>query len=955
LKVAAVNDKSPQSSRVKSVLRYTMMPEILPRIRALGFHFGHFAYLLALVFASARLLPQNHPVLNAVNIGRYSVRQVIAMAANNITWSTKNIDQIAIFSAIVIGLIMIVIQAGLIAFAALVGFNPAQASGVNANSFFIPTDAAYVKNNDVALIFLAQVFGADIGFFEVATVNQTVPVMEAIRSILAFYSMAMMVIAVIIVLYYIMTVVGEAAKTGTPFGQRFNSLWAPIRLVVALGLLVPLGSGLNSAQYITLWAAESGSNFATNIWSQFARGITETSDLVSQPEGQTTTSLVQALLSYETCKAAFEQIEPDSNVNVLQRVGNIGEAVLWDDVDGMAARAASAGMSKIELIWVHAEPGDQLVGRNRRADYPYDCGSFDISLNEFDVYNDNGTISVSDSPMYWWSDIWGPGSHDLVGQISSELRQSYVAELRRAMDSIRPLGQRIAEHEISINATANYGDTSTLDGIDVELDRVAREIYQNINASIVTTFSTISGAGDTSDVITETISKGWGAAGIWFSNIGKINQFYHENANITFPVVGDIIEQDDGDTTGVWQAIVSMGRPAHAEILSAQDFAFENYGRNVFLNTPTTDPGLYNEIRFNSDEYTASDSYLGDLVVWLLGGGQLVSMRETPTLDPMAHLMGAGSSMVNRSLIFMTVGAIGSTAGAVADNPRVQRLLNRVPLARGLVEVLALIAPLALAIGAIGFIAGAMLFYVIPLMPFIYFAFAVMGWVMEIFEAIIAMPLWALSHLRIDGDGMPGQAAIQGYALIFMIFLRPALIVFGLIGGYLLFGAATYYLGSIFDMATGVARATVGNGFSDAGAMGMLVYTIIYVFLVYNIALMCFKMVDQVPNQILRWLGVGAQTFSDGRGDPIGGQRDLLIGGAAAVTTLKGGISGTRSAINQAKSEEFSMKQGVMNARAQGSTRAQVEAVYGEKGSDFYGTLDAADRRGEPDGGDRDR
>lgn len=85
----------------KAVFRYAMKPGIMPRLRSLGMHFGHFAYLNALVLNSARLIPQHHQVLHAVNIGKFSVRQVLAIAANNITWSWKNIDQIAIIGAVV--------------------------------------------------------------------------------------------------------------------------------------------------------------------------------------------------------------------------------------------------------------------------------------------------------------------------------------------------------------------------------------------------------------------------------------------------------------------------------------------------------------------------------------------------------------------------------------------------------------------------------------------------------------------------------------------------------------------------------------------------------------------------------------------------------------------------------------------------------------------------------------
>lgn len=244
-------DKISRRVNLRSIARYSMTPEIMPRIRGLSVHFGHFAYLIALVLNSARLIPNGHPMLNPSTIGQFAIRDVLAFAANRIQWSWKNTDQIAIFGSIIIGLILIVIQAVIIAFAA---FSSTAFASSGADSYF-STPAANVPT-DVVLIFLDQVFGANLDMFGSASEPAGTPVYFGLQAILGLYSMATMVIAVIIVLYYILTVIGEAAKTGTPFGQRFNSLWAPIRLVLALGLLVPLGSGLNSAQYITLWTAK---------------------------------------------------------------------------------------------------------------------------------------------------------------------------------------------------------------------------------------------------------------------------------------------------------------------------------------------------------------------------------------------------------------------------------------------------------------------------------------------------------------------------------------------------------------------------------------------------------------------------------------------------------------------------------------------------------------------------
>ena len=70
-----------------------------------------------------------------------------------------------------------------------------------------------------------------------------------------------------------------------------------------------------------------------------------------------------------------------------------------------------------------------------------------------------------------------------------------------------------------------------------------------------------------------------------------------------------------------------------------------------------------------------------------------------------------------------------------------------------------------------GIIMGFVLYYILPFMPFIYFFFAVGSWVKAIFEAMVGVPLWALAHLKIQGEGLPTQSALTGYLLIYPQFL----------------------------------------------------------------------------------------------------------------------------------------------------------------------------------------
>ena len=83
---------------------------------------------------------------------------------------------------------------------------------------------------------------------------------------------------------------------------------------------------------------------------------------------------------------------------------------------------------------------------------------------------------------------------------------------------------------------------------------------------------------------------------------------------------------------------------------------------------------------------------------------------------------------------------------------------------------------------------------------------------------MVGIPLWALAHLRIDGEGLPGQAAESGYFLIFEIFLRPILTVFALIAAILIFSAQVRVLNFIWDIVT-----TNVTGFS-AGDDNQLIF-----------------------------------------------------------------------------------------------------------------------------------
>ena len=99
------------ASKTSSVLKYSLLPQVLPRFRELfGSGFSYFAYLMAQIYAMPGLLPDTHPYLQSENIGRFGIRHVIAAATSNLEFKREKSDQILFFFMILIGLVLLVLQ-----------------------------------------------------------------------------------------------------------------------------------------------------------------------------------------------------------------------------------------------------------------------------------------------------------------------------------------------------------------------------------------------------------------------------------------------------------------------------------------------------------------------------------------------------------------------------------------------------------------------------------------------------------------------------------------------------------------------------------------------------------------------------------------------------------------------------------------------------------------------------
>ncbi|MCK5374485.1 MAG: DotA/TraY family protein [Alphaproteobacteria bacterium] len=1007
-----------QNIKAKDVIAYAIMPRIIPRIKEFfASGFGYVSFLMAQVFAVVRLLPASHPYLNSKNIGRYGLRHVIAQAAENLTFSYKNIDQIIVFFSMLIGIAILIIQFVLLAYTIFI--SPVMATA----SIF---DTAHPQT-DIAFNLLDEVFGIP-GLF-CSTSNTTLcseyatkylgvssgvggkplPFHSALHGLFEFYTTGLMMIAMLLFLYFVVVVVVETAVTGTPFGQRFKNFWVPIRLIVAIGLLMPVNYGLSSGQYIVLYTAKYASGLATNGWNAFNEGVAahalfnssnysnglpigEQHSLLALPEAPDISALVESMSIVHACAYAYHRLNggfnsgnknetkgsgdyPNRRENYVRSGAPLGEF----EVQAFFVKTKTAGMVNGKLGTSDIDGTDsmrQYISDRTSVPYfakgasPVDAlgfyygGDIIIRFGEFRMLNNFESNPIHKQDTGYVKPLCGdvriPISNltDPAGTIASastggagQIQKFYydlILELWFEAPELRQVGRTLIETAVEQNdvlvhtfcdATEGsaFGPIAAIDigsgpqgfltkseckeskktpaskwrsmfisDIQTRVKRELRDAWANylVNTSFL----------EFEDKVKK---RGWGGTGIWYNKIAEINGGWIDAVNgiprlERFPAVMEEVKEykqqhvQNLNPKDIYTPTVA----ASSENAMPKQIKLKGDSNSLtkialplskvysFWNPP-------NDNRNNDKLNEAKDGNpFMSAINMLLGTSGLFEIRKANQhIHPMAQLSAIGKGLVNSAVLNMAVSTTSAALGGILKS-----FEKMAPMA-GLVDA---VSKLFYSTAFIGLTAGFVLFYVLPFMPFLYFFFAVANWVKTIFEAMLGVPLWALAHMRIDGEGLPGEAAANGYFLILEILIRPIMTVIAFLAAIIIFSTQVRILNLVWDVV--VANAA---GFTEVdniinGSVGsdimffrneidQFFFTIVYTIVVYMLGMSSFKLIDIIPDKILRWTGSGASAYGDIDQDNVESlSRYAAVGGmtignqaAGALVSLGQGLGGS--------------------------------------------------------------
>ena len=158
--------------------------------------------------------------------------------------------------------------------------------------------------------------------------------------------------------------------------------------------------------------------------------------------------------------------------------------------------------------------------------------------------------------------------------------------------------------------------------------------------------------------------------------------------------------------------------------------------------------------------------------------------------------------------------------------------------------------------------------YLIPMLPFIRFFFAILGWAVAVFEAVILLPILLVMIVSFEPGGVFGPAR-SGLWTIAATIVRPILTVAGFIFGLALMSSGIQLLNKL--MIPAIRNSMDGGSVYIAFIGGLLTY----LGIAYVVINFCSKMSEAVPTAAYRWAGANA-----------GGERD----DAGAVSAAIGGV-----------------------------------------------------------------
>lgn len=711
---------------------------------------------------------------------------------------------------------------------------------------------------DLSMSYLATIFGVVDG---VLHGNGS----QILGTMFGAFNAIILVMASVILTYVLFISILNTSHEGEFLGKKWSSIWVPLRTVMGVGLLLPKASGYSFIQIMVMWVVVQGIGAADEVWNVALNYMNRNGTIVEPIQSlapdptsgkANNTFLINkagSILKSEVCMLAVQNAL--MRQNAASSSSSTPAAPVPDFMSSLSVTGKGPdGLNTSLPIKYSRDTGGFIIfpGREGLVKTPYEkyigmCGnvSWDfIGKSDNDQVYNPAQLTANDSASIAARQM----SLDLTGlakSIANKLVPPYTDKSNKTV----PIVNLKADDVIfAPNALVNTGEDyfaivkPALRSLDDDANKKYKDFIKN--------------AKDT----------GWILAGSYYYNMARLEQNIKKNTGI-------LAIKDKMNTSFV---------PAYDKG-SFNDISDDNVKTNLKNNLPSNDgvidkyilaeianagknnnPGPEKNPSFPENIHATSGG-VGSMVNGLMNlifprvydfEKTLADNINKEQMDPIFALVSVGNglvSMVEQIWIAILATAVGlGGIGAV-----VSFFFPGPAIVAGLVAsiIVSIFMPLITVWMIANLLLGSVLSYYVPLIPFFLFTFGAITWFAVVLEAILAAPLVALGITHPEGHDFLGRAE-QSVMLLASVFLRPMLMIFGLIFGIIL----SYVALSVFNRGFAIAAQFLteynGDLFSMIYQLAMMA---IYTAAILAIVNRCFAMIYEVPNKVLRWIGGQAE------------------------------------------------------------------------------------------------
>ena len=179
---------------------------------------------------------------------------------------------------------------------------------------------------------------------------------------------------------------------------------------------------------------------------------------------------------------------------------------------------------------------------------------------------------------------------------------------------------------------------------------------------------------------------------------------------------------------------------------------------------------------------------------------------------------------------------------------------------------------------------GIALAFIIPMLPFTIWAARVLGWIVQVLEILVAVPLWAWAMIRWRGEGLHGHG-FHGFAMTGTMVVTPVLILIGLFLGFVVYAAFAWLLQMAFGVAAGFV---ISKGWLVTNLIGVGVLCCVFVLMHMWGVVQAFRLISVTPHHVVAY----AQLMAGNRVDVDDAtQRFGAAGMAGTIAAFQGAAS----------------------------------------------------------------